>query len=169
MGCTIENDLGLVFLDCIIDNLGISVCGVLFKKRILNHVNLLSTVLEAFLSKVVNLVTNENCTNLCILGDVLSKLTAFADELKSYVLDLAMSLLSIYPDVLVILESVVAGSCLYFLDSAESASGKALVTEGALSVYLSNSAKLVSIIGLKFKCVIRAGLEAQSATCTFFF
>ena len=118
---------------------------------------------------MVDLVSYENCANLCIFGNVLSKLTAFADELESNVLDLAMSLLCIYPDVLVIFESVISGSSLNFLDSSELTSGKALVTEGTLGVYLSNSFKFITIIRFEFKCVIRAGLKAQSATCTFFF
>jgi hypothetical protein len=169
VGSAVENDLRLVFLDSVIDDLGISVCGVLLKERILDHVNLLSAILEAFLSKVVDVVSYENCANLCILGNVLGKLAAFTDELECYVLDLAVSLFCVNPDVLVISKSVVALSHLNFLDSAELTSGKALITEVAAQVDSSNSSELVAIIFFEIKCLFRAALKAETASCAFFF
>ena len=68
---------------------------------------------------------------------------------------------------------VVAQVSLYFyfllFDRAELTGSQALVTEVAAWADSSNLTKLVAIVWFEIKCILRAALEALSASNTFFF
>ena len=101
MSCAVENDLRLIFVYQLLHYLGVTVSSVVFKKRILNHVNLFSSVLETFLSKVVYVISHQYCADLSIVADVLSQFFTLAQKFESYVLDLAVSLFCENPYMLI--------------------------------------------------------------------
>ena len=98
---SVKNYLRLVLVDELFHNLGVTVGSIVFQKRILNQVNLFSSVFETFLSQVIDVVSDQYCADLSIFADVLSQLLAFSEKLKGNILDLALSLFSKYPNVLI--------------------------------------------------------------------
>ncbi|MPN55793.1 hypothetical protein SDC9_203477 [bioreactor metagenome] len=69
MGRAVDHDFRLIFLNSVYDNLRISVCRVIFQKRIFDEIYRISSVLIAFFRKIPDVVSNKDSAYLCVVAD----------------------------------------------------------------------------------------------------
>ena len=73
------------------DGLGIRLCHIILKQLVVNHQNLVGTVLDKRLGQVLDVLAKKHSDDLLVVG--VGQLAGFAEKLKSHILQFAASLL----------------------------------------------------------------------------